>query len=158
MSKQTLKKKLSSKKNYSFTGYRVIGENKSNHLKSKSESESEGSTTDDMKSILNSEIKKNHLSETNQMGMPGMNQMGMPGMNMMGAQQNMNMNDIDSLMVNTMAPINNSSMNLNAKTLMNPTQMASNLGSLAKLSNSSFQENKQVSNNLNFKNLAKLNM
>jgi len=88
--------------------------------------------------------------------MPGMNQMGMPGMNMMGAQQNMN--DIDGLMVNTMAPINNSSMNLNAKTLMNPTQMASNLGSLAKLSNSSFQENKQVTNNLNFKNLAKLNM
>ena len=53
MGKQTLKKK-----NYSFTGYRVIGENRSNHLKSKSDSQSDGSTTDDMRSILNSESKK----------------------------------------------------------------------------------------------------
>jgi hypothetical protein len=117
----------------------------------------------------------------NQMAMPGMNQMAMPGMNMMGSQANMD--NIDSLMVNTLVPVNNSSMNFDRNTLMNPTQMASNLGSLAKLSNLNSHENfnnmgmnqmtnfnnmgmnqmtnsinQQQNSGLNLKNLAKLNI
>jgi hypothetical protein len=86
--------------------------------------------------------------DMNQMAMPGMNQMAMnqmamnqmamPGMNMMGAQPKMD--DIDAIMVNDLAPINNASanmnmnMNLNANTLMTPMQMANSMGSLGNLS------------------------
>lgn len=85
------------------------------------------------------------MNQMNQMMMPGMtmnqmapnmamNQMMMPGMgmNMMGAQPKME--DIDPLMVNTLAPISNASMNMDANSLMTPMQMANNMGSLANLS------------------------
>jgi hypothetical protein len=87
-----------------------------------------------------------------QMGMPQMDmpQMGMP--QMMGANDN-----IDGLMVNNLVP-----MNINGNSLLNPSQMANNLGSLAKLSNSN--DFTQISNSMNqlnmgnnnFKNLANL--
>ena len=194
--------KQSSNKKYSFTGRRTIGENKSNHSKYNSGSESlnDGSTTDDINSILNSESHKSNLGQNkmntshmnqmampqmampdmnqmamnqmampgmnqmamNQMAMPGMNQMAMPQMNMMGNQPNLN--EIDHLMVNNLVPINNQSMNYDSGTgYMNPSQMASNLGALAKLSNNSIpsnhmgmNSNQQQMGNLN--NLAKLNM
>ena len=95
--------------------------------------------------------------------MPGMNQMAMPGMNMMGKQPNIN--EIDNLMVNTLVPINNSSMNIDTTGYMNPSQMATNLGALAKLSNTSIPSNhmgvisnQQQPSNINLSNLAKLNM
>jgi hypothetical protein len=231
--------KQTSKKNYSFKGRRTIGENKSNYSKYNSGSESDGSTTNDMMSILNSDtksIKSNSLGMNqmamsdinqmampamnqmampgmnqmamnqmampgmnqmampgmnqmamsdinqmdinqmampgmnqmampgmNQMAMPGMNQMAMPGMNMMGKQPNIN--EIDNLMVNTLVPINNSSMNIDTTGYMNPSQMATNLGALAKLSNTSIPSNhmgvisnQQQPSNINLSNLAKLNM
>ena len=203
--------KQSSNKKYSFKGQRIIGDDKSKLSKSKLSSESEGSTTDDMMSVLESDVhisnnKMHNLGNLanlsnlpnqqmdmsqmdmsqmgmSQMGMPqmGMPQMDMPQMNMpqmnmpqMGMPQmnmpQMNMpqmmgsnNDIDSLMVNTMVPMNNASMNFNSNHLMNSSQMANNLGSLAKLSNFNSaqmpnQMNQELNNSLNFKNLSKLNM
>jgi hypothetical protein len=90
-----------------------------------------------------------------QMGMPqmGMPQMGMPQMGMpqmMGAN-----NDIDSLMVNTLVPVNNSSMNSNG--LMNPSQMVNNLSNLHS-SQTSNHMNQQVNTGFSLKNLSKLNM
>ena len=198
--------KQSSNKKYSFKGQRIIGDDKSKLSKSKLSSESEGSTTDDMMSVLESDVhisnnKMHNLGNLanlsnlpnqqmdmsqmdmsqmgmSQMGMPQMDmpQMNMPQMNMpqMGMPQmnmpQMNMpqmmgsnNDIDSLMVNTMVPMNNASMNFNSNHLMNSSQMANNLGSLAKLSNFNSaqmpnQMNQELNNSLNFKNLSKLNM
>ena len=158
MGKQTENKNNKySKKNYSFTGHRTIGDNKSSFVNSNTGSESsEGNTTEEMMRILESDVKQSHsagmnqmnmpnmnqmgmnqmnMPGMNQMNMPGMNQMGMPGMNqmnMMGAQPRME--DIDPLMVNTLAPINNASMNIEANTLMTPMQMANNMGSIANLS------------------------
>jgi len=186
--------KQSSNKKYSFTGRRTIGENKSNHSKYNSGSESldDGSTTDDMMSVLNSNTKNSELGRNqmnmnqmampnmnqmamppmnqmgmppmNQIGMPDMNQMAMPQMNMMGNQPNAN--EIDHLMVNTLVPINNQSMNYDSGAgYMNPSQMASNLGALAKLSNNSIpsnhmgmSSNQQQMSNVNLSNLSKLNM
>ena len=215
--------KQTSKKHYSFKGRRTIGENKSNHSKYNSDSESisNGSTTDDMMSILNSDSKKNNLlgmnsmtmSDMNPMAMsnmnpmamsnmnpmamsdmnpismpdmnpmamnqmPGMNPMAMnqmpgmnpmtmnqiPGMNMMGKQPNLN--EIDNLMVNTLVPVNNSTMNFDNSGYMNPSQMANNLGALAKLTDNNLMKsnhmgmnsNHQQVNNVNLGNLAKLNM
>ncbi len=157
MGKQTENKNRSSKKNYSFTGHRIIGENKSSFVNSNTGSESsEGNTTEEMMRILETDTKQTQPTGTNQMMMANMNQMAMPGMNMnmnqmampgmnmnqmampgmgmnmMGAQPKME--DIDPLMVNTLAPINNASMNIEANTLMTPMQMANNMGSIANLS------------------------
>jgi hypothetical protein len=163
MGKQTeIKNSKNSKKNYSFTGHRIIGENKSSYVNSNTASESsESNTTEEMMRILESEVKPRNMNQMgmnmnqmapnmnqmNQMMMPGMgmnmnqmapnmamNQMMMPGMgmNMMGAQPKME--DIDPLMVNTLAPISNASMNMDANSLMTPMQMANNMGSLANLS------------------------
>jgi hypothetical protein len=104
------------------------------------------------------------MPQINQMAMPGMNQMAMPQMNMMGNQPNAN--EIDHLMVNTLVPINNQSMNYDSGAgYMNPSQMASNLGALAKLSNNSIpsnhmgmSSNQQQMSNVNLSNLSKLNM
>ena len=161
MGKQTEKKNISSKKNYSFTGHRIIGDKKSNYINSNTNSESlEGSTTEEMMNILNSESKHNQsrinqmaMPGMNQMAMPGMNQMAMPGMNMMGAQSKMD--DIDHLMVNTLVPLNNTSMNIDTNTLMNPTQMANNIGSISNLSKLS---NNGLYGNLNEQNLTDQNM
>ena len=101
----------------------------------------------------------------NQLGMPPMNQMGMPPMNQMGMPPNAN--EIDHLMVNTMVPINNQSMNFDSGTgYMNPSQMATNLGALAQLTNNSIPNNhmgmnsnqQQQPSNVNLSNLSKLNV
>ena len=200
--------KQSSNKKYSFTGRRSIIENKSNYLKNNSSSQSlsDGSTTNDMISVLNSDsinsknrnrphksinqMEMSNLNQIsvqdmnqmampdmnqmampgmnqmvipgmNQMAMPGMNQMAIPGMNMMGNKSNVN--DIDHLMVNTLVPINNQSMNYDSGIeYMNQSQIANNLGSLAKLSNNSIKNNhmgfdfNQHQSNVNLSNLAKL--
>ena len=137
MGKQTeLNKNKSSKKNYSFTGHRVIGENKATHLFN---SNSDSNTTDDIRNILESEHQSSNHNNMNQMNMMNqmqpMNQMNMmnptnPMMNptnhmmnptnpMMPQMQMMNsmnpgmsnsnqfMGDIDPIMVNTIAPVNN---------------------------------------------------
>ncbi len=170
MGKQTEIKNKNSKKNYSFTGHRIIGENKSSYVNSNTASESsEGNTTEEMMKILESEVKPRNMNQMgsnmamNQMMMPGMgmnqmapnmamNQMMMPGMgmNMMGAQPKME--DIDPLMVNTLAPISNASMNMDTNTLMTPMQMANNMGSLAnlsKLSNVSSYGNNMMGTEMN---------
>ena len=188
MGKLTGNKAKSEKKNYSFTGHRIINDNKSIFIKSNNNSES-NNTTEEMMKILDTDTKQPPQTNMNQMGMNqmgmnqmdipsmgtnqmgmnqmgmnqmgmnqmdipsmgtnqmgmnqigmnqmgmnqmGMNQMGMNQMNMMGAQPGME--PIDPLMVNTLAPINNASMNINTNTLISPMQMANNMGHIANLS------------------------
>lgn len=154
MGKQTENNKnKTSKKNYSFTGHRVIGENKSKHLSENSD----GDTTDMMKNILDSDTNVNHNSIGSVLGasmnnsmmnqgfnnqmvpvdQPFMMQPNMMQPNMMGQQNNkLNfMGDVDPYMVNTLAPINPNHMNglPGMENLMSSSQMAQGLKSIANL-------------------------
>ena len=179
MGKQTeLNKNKYSKKNNSFTGHRVIGENKATHLYN-SNSNSDSNTTDDLRNILESDQQNNnnmtnHMQSMNQMQNPMMNQMQNPMMNqmqnpmmnqmqnpmqnpmmnqmqdpMMNQMQMMNsmnpgmntnnqfMGNIDPIMVDTLAPVNNMQNDFNSfepNGLMNSAQMAKNMSGFANLS------------------------
>ena len=179
MARQTEKRKKSSKKNYSFTGHRIIGNNKSNFVAENSLSD--GSTTEDIKQILESENGSNsnfnrlggllgNQQNMQQNGMQMMNNNVMPtmanmptmgnmqmmnnipmmghnGMPMMGQIEQNKINnyagEIDPIMVNTLAPLNNDNfnMNMNSNNLMGPSQMAQSLSSLANLSKLSNSQN-----------------
>lgn len=154
MTKQSDKRNKSSKKNYSFTGHRMIGENKSNHY---DESNSDN-TSDDIKQILDSPsgVQQNNsfngLNNLNNLSnlyntpnilnnQPYSNNMNnMNNMNIMGTiphnQQNNNVfGDVDPTLVNNLVPIDNAQMQqmMGQHNLMGPTQMAHSLGSLANL-------------------------
>lgn len=152
MGKQTENNKnKSSKKNYSFTGHRVIGENKATHL-SNGMSDSDSNTTDDMRKLLESDQPRpqpmNMQGQNNvapQMGQNFMmNQMqanpfamgqGL-GQNPMVNNSNQFMGDVDPLMVNTLAPVNNARNDFagfDSAGLMNSSQMAQNMSGLANL-------------------------
>ena len=163
MGKQTeLNKNKYSKKNNSFTGHRVIGENKATHLYN-SNSNSDSNTTDDLRNILESDQQNNnnmtnHMQSMNQMQNPMMNQMQNPMQNpmmnqmqdpMMNQMQMMNsmnpgmntnnqfMGNIDPIMVDTLAPVNNMQNDFNSfepNGLMNSAQMAKNMSGFANLS------------------------
>ncbi len=165
MGKQTENNKnKSSKKNYSFTGHRVIGENKASHL-SNGFSDSDSNTTDDMRKLLESDVPRNNNQMNmmahnppqmpNNMGM-GMNQMQMNpfGMNQMAnanTNQFMGAADIDPLMVNTLAPVNNSRNDFTGfDGLMNSSQMAQNMAGIANLA-------QLGSNNVNMANQYSVN-
>jgi hypothetical protein len=159
MGKQTeTNKNKSSKKNYSFTGHRVIGENKAKHV-SDVDSASDSNTTDDMRKLLESEHSTNRANMMGQPPAPApapqnpmMQQMNMmnahqpmmqPQMNSFMMNQNgpninqfMGANDIDPLMVNTLAPVNNmknSFAGMDGAGLMNSNQMAQNMSGIANL-------------------------
>ncbi len=145
MGKQTENNKnKSSKKNYSFTGHRVIGENKATHL-SNGFSDSDSNTTDDMRKLLESDAPRNNqmnMMAQNPPQMPtgmgmGMNQMNPFAMNQMAnanANQFMGAADIDPLMVNTLAPVNNARNDFTGfDGLMNSSQMAQNMAGIANL-------------------------
>lgn len=150
MGKRTESKNKSSKKNYSFTGQRIIGENKSKHM---TESESSaGDTTEEMRRILDQE-NTNHSGniasyqptqpqyQNLQMAenQPIMQQMQpMPHMpqQMMQNQHPLNSfaGNVDSLLVNSLAPVNNDFMSgMNQMNLQTPQQMAQGLANLSKL-------------------------
>ena len=140
----------SNNKKSSLKGSRKLGNKK--QAKHMSESSSAGSDTDLMMSILNTDINTNHtgMQQMPNMQMPNMQMpnmqmpnmqmpnMQMPNMQMpMMGQQNMNMADVDPLMINTLAPINNQQHQqsfMNQGNLLSGSQMANNLGNLAKLS------------------------
>ncbi len=152
MGKQTeSNKNKSSKKNYSFTGHRIIGENKATHLAG---SESDSNTTDDMRQLLESDHVSNNRNmmaqpenpmiqqQMNQMPMMMQPPMPQPQMNpFMMNQSNSKINqfmgaDVDPLMVNTLAPVNNMGNNFggfDGNGLMNSSQMAQNLSGFANL-------------------------
>jgi hypothetical protein len=155
MGKRTESKNKSSKKNYSFTGQRIIGEHKSKHL---TESEgSAGDTTEEMRKILDQENVNNLTNVVShqqsqpqyqnlqmvenqpQMPMPQMPQMLMPQMPHMAQMQNQHpinnfTGNVDSLLVNSLAPVNNDFMSgMNNMNLQSPLQMAQGLANLSKL-------------------------
>ena len=172
MGKQTENNKnKSSKKNYSFTGHRIIGENKAKHL-----NESDSNTTDDMLKVLESEQSFNHnmmaqpvpgpqnpmmnqMQQMQQMQMmnsmgPQVPQMNPLMMNQMGPNINQFMGaaDVDPLMVNTLAPVNNmkNDFGFDPNGLMNSSQMVQNisgLNNLAQLGNNNFQMANQYATN-----------
>ncbi len=167
MGKQTeSNKNKSSKKNYSFTGHRIIGENKATHLAG---SESDSNTTDDMRQLLESDHVTNNRNmmaqpeipmmqqQMNQMPMmmqqPPVPQMNPFMMNQSNSKINQFMGDVDPLMVNTLAPINNMGNNFGGfegNGLMNSSQMAQNLSgfaNLAQLNPNGFEMANQYANN-----------
>ena len=127
------------KQDNQFNGKRIIGEKKSKHMNIASESMSNDSDTEMMREILNTNTEsKNDMFLPMKQQMMGQQQMPMMGqmMPMMGQQQ-MNMADVDPIMVNTLAPINNMGMNqMNMGNLMSGSQMAQGLGNLGKLGQS----------------------
>lgn len=154
MGKQTEKRNETSKKNYSFTGHRTIGNSKSNYVAENNfdVSSDNNNITDEIRKILDFE---DHQGDDNQMGMfmnaNNMNNqmmanqmmnnqmMGVPMMNnqMMGANSNPLNNfggDIDPTMVNNLVPISSNQMPNMGSNLLNPSQMAQAMGSLANLS------------------------
>lgn len=155
MGKRTESKNKSSKKNYSFTGQRIIGEHKSKHM---TESEnSAGDTTEEMRRILDQE-NANHSGNVPQhqsyqqpqtqpqyqnlqmadnqpqMPMPQMQQMPMLQQTMNQHPLNSFAGNVDSLLVNSLAPVNNNFMSgMNQMNLQTPQQMAQGLANLSKL-------------------------
>lgn len=161
MGKQTeLNKNKSSKKNYSFTGHRVIGENRATHV-SNEYSDSGSDTTDDMRKILESDQPRNNQMNMmaqnniapqnfmmNQMHMMSQNPSMQQSANLMGNNQFNGLGDVDPLMVNTLAPVNNARNDFagfDSAGLMNSTQMAQNMTGLANLA-------QLGSNNMNLAN------
>ncbi len=182
MGKQTeSNKNKSSKKNYSFTGHRIIGENKATHLAG---SESDSNTTDDMRQLLESDHVSNNRNmmaqPENPMIQQQMNQMPMmmqqppmpqPQMNpFMMNQSNSKINqfmgaDVDPLMVNTLAPVNNMGNNFggfDGNGLMNSSQMAQNLSGFANLAqlnpNGLEMANQYANNAMSETNMMGMNM
>jgi hypothetical protein len=138
------------KEDKQFNGKRIIGEKKSKHMNTASESMNNDSDTEAMRDILNTNTEskndmflpmKQQQTQVGQMPMMGqqMPMMGqqMPMMGQQMGQQQMNMADVDPIMVNTLAPINNMGMDqMNMGSLMTGAQMAQGLGNLSQLGQS----------------------
>jgi hypothetical protein len=135
--------KKSSKKNYSFTGQRTIGNSKSKTYNA------ESNTTEEMINILQNDISHKPSNFTgnnmeqgqmmqNQMMQQQMMQQQMMQNQMMQNQMMQNqMIDIDPLLANTLAPVKNNADNFlgqDINSLMNSSQMAQNISGITNLS------------------------